>query len=186
MTTVQQLVTDHLNVWASTIKHRSAVGRGSSKKIELYGIKKLRELILELAVHGLLVPQDPADEPAGGLLKKIAAEKAKLVKEGKIKNEKPLPPITAEEKPFELPKGWEWIRINDIGYDFGQKTPSQNFTYIDVGAIDNRLGLVDSPTILGATEAPSRARKLVKNGTVIYSTIRPYLAYPVDTLGHYR
>ena len=68
----------------STI-HQTFDGRGSSGKVELYGIKKLRELILELAVRGLLVPQNPNDEPASELLKKIAAEKAKLVKAGKIK-----------------------------------------------------------------------------------------------------
>jgi type I restriction-modification system DNA methylase subunit len=86
-------------------------GRGSSGKIDLYGIKKLRELILELAVRGKLVPQDPNDEPASELLKRIAAEKAELVKQGKIKKPKPLPEISEEEKPFELPEGWEWVRV---------------------------------------------------------------------------
>jgi type I restriction enzyme S subunit len=85
--------------------------RGSSGKIDLYGIKKLRELILELAVRGKLVPQDPNDEPASELLKRIAAEKAELVKQGKIKKPKPLPEISEEEKPFELPVGWEWVRL---------------------------------------------------------------------------
>ncbi|EIX9121797.1 restriction endonuclease subunit S, partial [Klebsiella pneumoniae] len=80
-------------------------------KIDLYGIKKLRELILELAVRGKLVPQDPNDEPASELLKRIAAEKAELVKQGKIKKQKPLPEISEEEKPFELPAGWEWARL---------------------------------------------------------------------------
>ena len=65
----------------------STAGRGSSGKIDLYGIKKLRELILELAVRGKLVPQDPNDEPASELLKRIAAEKAELVKQGKIKKQ---------------------------------------------------------------------------------------------------
>ena len=61
---VEGLVVEHLDVWASAVRRRSAAGRGSSKKVELYGIKKLRELILELAVRGLLVPQDASDEPA--------------------------------------------------------------------------------------------------------------------------
>lgn len=61
-------------------------GAAAPGKIDLYGIKKLRELILELAVRGKLVPQDPNDEPASVLLKRIAAEKAELVKQGKIKN----------------------------------------------------------------------------------------------------
>lgn len=175
MGTVQDLVTDRMDVWATAIRRRSTAGRGMSKKLELYGIQKLRELILELAVRGLLVPQDPAHEPVSELLKAITAERGKLLAEGKINKEKPLPPIDAAEMPFELPKGWKWVRVADIGYDFGQKIPSQNFTYIDVGAINNRFGFIDSPTILSANEAPSRARKIVKNGTVIYSTVRPYL-----------
>ncbi|HHK2183263.1 TPA: restriction endonuclease subunit S [Pseudomonas aeruginosa] len=78
------------------------------------GIKKLRELILELAVRGKLVPQDPNDEPASELLKRIAEEKARLVAEGKIRKQKPLPEITDEEKPFQLPTGWEWVRLDSL------------------------------------------------------------------------
>ncbi|SER66245.1 type I restriction enzyme, S subunit [Azotobacter beijerinckii] len=78
------------------------------------GIKKLRELILELAVRGKLVPQDPSDEPASELLKRIAEEKARLVAEGKIKKQKPLAEIGEEEKPFELPEGWEWSRLSEV------------------------------------------------------------------------
>jgi type I restriction enzyme S subunit len=72
------------------------------------GVAKLRELILTLAVQGKLVPQDPIDEPASVLLQRIRAEKDRLIAEGKIKRDKPLPPITDEEKPFELPVWWEW------------------------------------------------------------------------------
>ena len=75
------------------------------------GVTRLRELILTLAVQGKLVPQDPADEPAGVLLQKIRAEKDRLIAEGKIKRDKPLAEIGDEEKPFELPPGWEWLRL---------------------------------------------------------------------------
>ncbi|MEZ7210228.1 restriction endonuclease subunit S [Pantoea ananatis] len=112
--TVVKLITDHIDIWSSALQIRSTVGRGSNGKIDLYGIKKLRELILELAVRGKLVPQDPNDEPASELLKRIAAEKAELVKQGKIKKQKPLPEISEDEKPFELPEGWEWTRLGDI------------------------------------------------------------------------
>lgn len=78
------------------------------------GIAKLRELILTLAVQGKLVPQNPADEPAGVLLKKIRAEKDRLVAEGKIKRDKPLAGIAEEEKPFALPQGWEWVRLSAL------------------------------------------------------------------------
>ncbi|ATF55345.1 restriction endonuclease subunit S [Morganella morganii] len=113
--TVEKLITDHIDIWSSALQTRSAAGRGSNGKIDLYGIKKLRELILELAVRGKLVPQDPNDEPASELLKRIAAEKAELVKQGKIKKQKPLPEISEDEKPFELPVGWEWVRLGDLG-----------------------------------------------------------------------
>ena len=77
------------------------------------GIKKLRELILTLAMQGKLVPQDPNDPPASQLLKEIEAEKKRLVKEGKIKAPKPLPEIRPEEVPYALPQGWEWVRLAD-------------------------------------------------------------------------
>lgn len=111
---VEKLITDHIDIWSSALQTRSTAGRGSNGKINLYGIKKLRELILVLAVRGKLVPQDPNDEPASELLKRIAAEKAELVKQGKIKKQKPLPAISEDEKPFELPKGWEWVRLGDV------------------------------------------------------------------------
>jgi type I restriction enzyme S subunit len=74
-------------------------------------IDQLKQVILQLAVMGKLVPQDPNDEPASVLLEKIAEEKARLVKEGKIKKQNPLPKINEEEKPFQLPIGWEWVRL---------------------------------------------------------------------------
>lgn len=109
-----QLITNHIDIWTSAILAKSTSGRGSNKKYELYGITKLRELILELAVRGKLVAQDPNDEPASVLLEKIAAEKAELVKEGKIKKSKPLADISEDEKFFDLPQGWEWTRLGDV------------------------------------------------------------------------
>jgi type I restriction enzyme S subunit len=77
-------------------------------------IDALKQTILQLAVMGKLVPQDPSDEPASALLERIATEKARLVKEKKIKKEKPLPAISEDEKPFELPQGWEWCRFSNL------------------------------------------------------------------------
>ena len=113
-TSAEQLITEHLDIWTTAIEKKSSSGRGSSKKLSLHGIKKLRELILELAVRGKLVPQDQNDEPASVLLERIAAEKAQLVKHKKIKKPKALPEISEDEKPFELPKGWEWSRLSEI------------------------------------------------------------------------
>jgi type I restriction enzyme, S subunit len=76
-------------------------------------VDALEETIIQLAVRGLLVPQDPKDEPASELLKKIRAEKDRLFADGRIKRDKPLPPVAIEELPFELPEGWEWGRMGD-------------------------------------------------------------------------
>jgi type I restriction enzyme S subunit len=107
-------ITDHLDLWSSATQQKATVGRGKNGKTSPHGINKLRELILELAVRGKLVPQDPNDEPASVLLEKIAEEKKQLVKEKKIKKQKALPTIADEEKLFELPIGWEWARLGDI------------------------------------------------------------------------
>ncbi len=78
-----------------------------------WSIDQLKQAILQLAVMGKLVPQDPNDEPASELLKKIAAEKAQLVRGGKVKKQKALPPIEEHEKPFELPMGWTFVRLGE-------------------------------------------------------------------------
>jgi type I restriction enzyme S subunit len=112
---VENLITEHIDIWTSAVKTRSTSGRGSSKKLELYGVKKLRELILELAVRGKLVPQDSSDEPASALLERIAGEKAQLVKEKKIKKPKKLEPISTEDCLFDIPSSWSWERLGNIG-----------------------------------------------------------------------
>ena len=88
-------------------------------------IDALEQTLLQLAVRGLLVPQDPTDEPASVLLQKIRAEKDRLITEGKIKKDKPLPPVTDEEKPFELPVGWEWVPLQYVGYAQTGTTPDK-------------------------------------------------------------
>jgi hypothetical protein len=77
-------------------------------------LSRLRSSILQDAIQGKLVPQDPSDEPASILLERIRKEKAELVKDGKIKKQKELPPISQEEIPFELPNGWKWVRLGEI------------------------------------------------------------------------
>jgi type I restriction enzyme S subunit len=77
-------------------------------------ITKLRQSILQDAVHGKLVKQNPKDEPASLLLEKIKKAKQKLTAEGKLKKEKELPPIAQDEIPFELPNGWAWCRLQNI------------------------------------------------------------------------
>lgn len=122
---VENLITEHIKIWTSAVKTKSTSGRGSSKKLELYGIKKLRELILELAVRGKLMPQDPNDEPATVLLERIAQEKAQLLKEKKIKSAKVLPKLGNNEIPFDIPESWNWIRLGEIGYTQTGGTPKK-------------------------------------------------------------
>lgn len=98
--------------------------------------EQLKASILQYAMEGKLVKQDPNDEPASELLKKIKAEKAKFIKENKIKKNKKLPEITQEELPFKIPKNWEWVRLQDIGSWGSGATPSrQNFEYYENGSI---------------------------------------------------
>jgi len=115
---MHKLITDHIDIWTAAIipKKSGGRGRGSNSKKSPHGIQKLRELILELAVRGKLVPQDPNDEPASELLKRIAAEKNKLIKEGKIKKQKSLPAIVEDDIPFGIPLSWVWSRITDLYY----------------------------------------------------------------------
>ena len=138
-------------------------------------IPRLRRFILDLAVRGKLVEQDPNDEPASELLKRIATEKARLVKAGEIRKEKPLPEIETDELQFAAPRGWKWARIRKVTSDRGQMVPDQDFTYVDVTAINKEVGRIEEAKMTSASEAPSRARKIICQGDVLYSCVRPYL-----------
>ena len=128
MANIAQLLTEHMAIWtAAESEKKSGRGRASTNAGSVYGVKKLRELILELAVRGKLVPQDANDESASELLKRIQAEKAKLIVEGKLKKEKLLASIGEDQKPFELPKGWEWVRFSEFVLSImSGGTPSKN------------------------------------------------------------
>lgn len=138
--------------------------------------KRLRASVLQCAVEGKLTEQLPSDGDAHNLLREIQKEKARLITEGKIKKEKPLPEITEDEIPFDIPENWCWARLGSISYDHGQKKPNEDFTYIDISSINNEANkLGDFNNIIKPKDAPSRARKIVFKGDVIYATVRPYL-----------
>jgi type I restriction enzyme S subunit len=106
-----QRLAEHFDtLFSGALTSTAGIGNGGGE----WAIDRLKDTILQLAVMGKLVPQNPDDEPASELLKKIETEKAKLVKEGKIKKQKPLPEITDEEKPFELPQGWELVSLGSL------------------------------------------------------------------------
>ena len=138
---------------------------------------RMKKSVLQEGITGKLVPQDPTDEPASVLLNRIREEKKRLVKEGKLKK-KDLEeiPVEEDEVPFNIPETWGCLHLGEITYNHGQKKPDSDFSYIDIGSIDNKKQkLNEKENILSCNEAPSRARKIVKRGDIIYATVRPYL-----------
>jgi len=121
----RELITEHLDLWTSAVTQKSTRGRGSSGKIELTGIKRLRELILELAIQGKLVEQAPDEGTALELLDSICSEKNTQVKAKKFRNPKELPKVEAPEHPYSIPKNWEYCRLNDIGIWGAGATPKR-------------------------------------------------------------
>lgn len=171
-TNAEQLITEHLDIWTTAIEQKSSSGRGSSKKFSLHGIKKLRELILELAVRGKLVPQDPNDEPASVLLERIAAEKAQLVKDKKIKKPKVLPEIGEDAKPFELPCGWEWSKLGSLssdihyGYTASAKHNSEGVRLLRITDIQNDK--VNWSTVPACDISPEKSQSyLLENDDIL-------------------
>ncbi len=137
------------------------------------GILRLRQLIVQLAIEGKLVAQDTRDEPASLLLKKVRnGGNVRRVSRRGLTSSSPV----SDAAPFAIPANWEWTSLSQVGHEWGQKKPDVDFTYIDVASIDNKRGVItDELKLLKPNEAPSRARKIVKRGSIIYSTVRPYL-----------
>ena len=150
--------------------------------------------ILDLAIRGKLVTQNPDDEPASALLERIRTEKDELIKQGKIKRDKKESFIFKgednsyyekigsnvkkinDEIPFELPDSWAWCRGYSCFEGMSSTKPQgEYFDYIDIDAIDNRLHKIKEAKHLPVSNAPSRASRSVKNGSVLFSLVRPYL-----------
>ena len=152
-------------------------------------VKELKNALLQEAVQGKLVPQIASEGNARDLLEEIRKEKLSHgldfanAKSGKRKSKKETAlagsnpcDITEYEIPFDIPENWCWCRLGELVYNHGQKTPEQEFSYIDIGSIDNEhQRLNKKENIITPDKAPSRARKIVFEGDVIYSTVRPYL-----------
>ena len=142
------------------------------------GIKKLRELILSLAMQGKLLPQDANDQPASELLKEIMAEKSRLVKDGKIKASKPLPEIKPDEVPYDLLKGWEWVRLGDIifdaktGIDKGKEFQSESneYPYFKMNNISN-FGYCDFSNVSRINyEGEDYKKHVLRDGDFLFNT----------------
>ncbi len=138
--------------------------------------EQLKASILQYAIQGKLVEQRPEEGTGEELYQQIQAEKQRLIKDGKLKKEKPLPQIAEDEIPFDIPDSWKWCRLGALTYNWGQKTPDNRFCYVDVGSVNNISHTLNREnTVVEAKDASSRAKKIVKYGDVIFATIRPYL-----------
>ncbi len=112
MKDVNQLITEHLDIWTSSIEKKSSAGRGDGRSVSLHGIKKLRELILELAVRGKLVAQDELEGRGQDVLDAIAKHRKALLASGAIK--KPKRRNQASNVPFFVPENWSWAELDDL------------------------------------------------------------------------
>jgi len=148
------------------------------------GIKKMRELILTLAMQGKLVAQDPKDPPASELLKEIEAEKKRLTQrrkgaKGKGDKIKELPPIKPEEVPYELPKGWEWVRLGGIAEYNGRKNIAGDMIAPETWVLDLEDIEKETSRVLYRAKYSERQSKSTKStfekGDVLYGKLRPYL-----------
>lgn len=167
-------------------------------------VNKTKLRILDLAIRGQLVAQDPNDEPASVLLERIRVEKEELIKQGKIKRDKRESVIFRgddnsyyekvdgetvcidDEIPFDIPESWMWCRGFSCFSDMKARKPNgMYFDYIDIDSIDNKRHIVHQPKHLKTEAAPSRANRAVASGSVLFSLVRPYLeniAYVDDAL----
>jgi len=174
----RELITEHLDLWTGAVKKKSSSGRGSNGKAELTGVKKLRELILELALSGRLVEPEPDEEPAQSLLAKIEAEKARLTAQGLIKKPKKLAEA-GDSQPYSLPPHWCWVQLGSVtNYGTTDKAePKQvadNTWVLELEDIEK-----ESSRLLNKVRYTERQFKSSKNrferGDVLYGKLRPYL-----------
>lgn len=136
----QEIITEHLDLWTGAVIQKSSGGRSGNGKIELKGIKKLRDLILELAIRGKLARQDPNAEPANVLLERIFEDKERLFEAGKIKKPTSGSEILEEEKAFNLPAGWCWARVWNVSELITSGSRDWAKYFADYGAIFITMG----------------------------------------------
>lgn len=136
----------------------------------------LKNSILQLAIQGRLVAQDANDEPAEVLYAKIQAEKQKLIKEGKIKKDKPLPPIADDEIPFEIPSTWKWVRLGDIfNIVMGQSPDGDSVSHVALNGIEFHQGksFFSETYLLHSDVYTNSPTKIVENNTNILCVRAP-------------
>lgn len=179
MTIFENLIAKNLAVWTSSIKKKSNLRKDSSSNIAFYGIRKLRELILELAIRGMLVKQENCDEDASEIINKIELERLKLLKDGKLKKQKMLPEIKEIDQPFSLPHNWKWIRLgNATNYGITDKIEAKEAEQ-DTWVLELEDIEKSTSKLLKKVRFNERPFKSTKNRfntkDVIYGKLRPYL-----------
>ena len=124
-------------------------------------IKQAKSKILDLAIHGKLVPQDPNDEPASELLKRI----------------NPKAEVTCDNgHKWKLPQSWCWAKGRQIFLPMKSTKPhNDEFLYIDIDSIDNKRQIINKIKSIKTANAPSRASRYTQKGDVVFSMVRPYL-----------
>jgi len=138
----------------------------------------LQKKILDLAIRGKLTKQDPKDEPAEELLKRIYEERRKAAPKGRACRSATAEPqsIPDTEKPFDLPKGWAWCRGSELFVETETKLPNGTyFDYVDIDAIDNKRHTITKPKHMLVKDAPSRASRGIVKGDTLFAIVRPYL-----------
>lgn len=119
------------------LSERYAVAWNKLESLNRKFPENLQKSILQEAIQGKLCEQKDEDGSAKALIEKILLEKERLIESGQIKKHKALPAIQEDEIPFDIPDSWRWIRLKELVYNRGQKKPDTEFSYIDIGSIDN-------------------------------------------------
>jgi type I restriction enzyme S subunit len=172
-------IINSFDVWITAKGLKSQGQLKTIDNISLDGVAKLRELILELAVHGKLVSQDPSDEPVETLLEKIQKVKKNLTEKGELKKQKALPELSDEHKPFAIPETWKFVRIGDVtNYGSREQVDPAKISeeewvleLEDVEKVTSRL----LQRIYAKDRPPQSSRNRFFKSDVIYGKLRPYL-----------
>lgn len=155
---VNQLITEHLDIWTAATEKKSSAGRGNGGGVSLYGIKKLKELIIELAMRGKLVPQDQREGDGGSLVEESLRRRNELIKNKTIKKPKTVKPMPSEFTGIETPKNWSMPQLGDLAYlitDGTHHTPKyqeSGIAFISVKDIDGETVSFDDCKYISVQE----------------------------------
>lgn len=147
MNDVNELLTSHLDIWTDAVEKKPGASRGNGGAVNFYGIKKLRELILELAMRGNLTPQSPTEESVETLFDTIETQRSALIQARAIRTPKPAQPI--KDTLFKVPQNWKWGRLGELcSFENGDRSKnypnksvlvSEGLPFVNAGHLQNGL-----------------------------------------------